>query len=588
MGVATIGLVRAGTVADLRQRGCLVVAAEGQTLALFMNGDQVYAVDNRCPHMGFPLSKGSIKAGILTCHWHHARFDMASGGTFDPWADDVRVFPVRVEEGVIWVDPGGAPKDWAAYWRGRLRDGLEQDLNLITIKAILSLLDLGVPPSEMLATGADFGARYRAQGWGQGLTIMTALANILPALAADDRPLALYHGLVRVAEDSAGRAPRFDLDPLPVAADSAPAPLDRLKAWLRGFVEVRDAEGAERALRTALAQGASPAQASEILLAAATDHVYIDVGHPVDFVNKAFELLDLIGWHKADAVLPSLISGIARARRSEEMNAWRHPIDLIELMDVALAAAPPQQVGARWRGFDALIETLLADDPAATLRALNMALGDGAAYVDVAQAVAYAAALRVARFHTSNEFSDWDTVLHSFTYANAIHQSMHRAPSPDLLRGVYHGAMSIYLDRFLNTPSARLPDERSVRDLPRDAEGLLAELLSLMDKQQQVNPAGAVVYRYLSLGHPPARLLAALGHALLREDTLFHTYQMLEAGYRQYASLAASRPDLAPHVLVAVARYLAAHSPTSRAMLQTARIATRLHRGDDLTSEVDG
>ncbi len=587
MGVATLGLVRAGTVEDLRQRGCLVVAAEGQTLAVFMDGGRIYAVDNRCPHMGFPLSKGSVRAGILTCHWHHARFDMASGGTFDPWADDVRVFPVRVEDGVIWVDPNGAPKDWAAYWRGRLRDGLEQDLNLISIKAILSLLDLGVSPAEILAAGADFGARYRAQGWGQGLTIMTALANILPALAADDRPLALYHGLVRVAEDSAGRAPRFDLDPLPKAADGAPVSLDRLKTWLRGFVEVRDAEGAERALRSALAQGASSAQASDMLLAAATDHVYIDVGHPVDFINKAFELLELIGWSQADAVLPSLIGGIARARRSEEMNAWRHPIDLIGLMDDALAAAPSEQATAGWRGFDALVETLLADDPAAALTALNAALGDGATYVDLAQAVAYAAALRVARFHTSNEFSDWDTVLHSFTYANAVHQSMRRLPSPDLLRGVYHGAMSVYLDRFLNTPAARLPDERSVRDLPRDAEALLAELLNRMDRQQQVNPAGAVVFRYLSLGHPPARLLAALGHALLREDTLFHTYQMLEAGYRQYAGLATARPDLAPQVLVAVARYLAAHSPTARAMLQTARIATRLHRGDDLTSEAD-
>ena len=105
--------------------------------------------------------------------------------------------------------------------------------------------------------------------------------------------------------------------------------------------------------------------------------------------------------------------------------------------------------------------------------------------------------------------------------------------------------------------------------------------------REEVNPAGAVVYRYLSLGHPVDRLLATLGHALLREDTLFHTYQMLEAGFRQYGLLAQTRPDLAPYVLVAVARYVAAHCPTARAMLQTARIAVRLHRGDDLTTEAE-
>lgn len=52
--------------------------------------------DNRCPHMGFPLDRGTVKDCILTCHWHHARFDLASGGTSDPWADDVRAFPVTI------------------------------------------------------------------------------------------------------------------------------------------------------------------------------------------------------------------------------------------------------------------------------------------------------------------------------------------------------------------------------------------------------------------------------------------------------------------------------------------------------------
>lgn len=587
MAIATIGLVRAGTVDELRQKGCLVVTGEGQTIAVFMDNGRVYAIDNRCPHMGFPLSKGSVKNGILTCHWHHARFDMGSGGTFDPFADDVRVFPTRIEDGVIWIDSHAAPKDWTAYWRSRLIDGLEQDLNLITVKSILALLDRGVPPSEILALGAEFGARYRAQGWGPGLTIMTAMANILPWLDKDDQALALYHGLVHVAQDTVNRAPRFDLDPLPTSSDGGPVPLARLKEWLRGFVEVRDPDGAERCLRSALNQGATPAETTDMLMAAATDHVYIDVGHPVDFINKAFELQELTGWDKAPAVLPSLIGGMTRARRSEESNAWRHPIDLIALMDTALADAPNERPTGSWQGFDILVETLLEEDPTATVQALNRALANGAQYVDLSQVVSYAAAVRVARFHTANEFTDWDTVLHTFTYNNAIHQSMLRAPSKELLRGVYHGAMSVYLDRFLNIPPARLPDERSVRDLPTDAQTLLTELLSLLDKQQQVNAAGAVVYRYLSLGHPVDRLLATLGHALLREDTLFHTYQMLEAGYRQYGQLAQTRPDLAPYVLVAVARYVAAHCPTARAMLQTARIAMRLHRGDDLTTEAE-
>jgi hypothetical protein len=84
----------------------------------------------------------------------------------------------------------------------------------------------------------------------------------------------------------------------------------------------------------------------------------------------------------------------------------------------------------------------------------------------------------------------------------------------------------------------------------------------------------------LTLGHPPRSLIAALAHVTLREDAGFHAYQMLEAGARQFA--ASGDMDQGRRILVAVARYLAAHSPTERAALQTADIARRLMRGGDL------
>ena len=70
---------RAASAAEVRSRGCTVVHLDGHALALFAHGDRIYAVDNRCPHMGFPLDRGTVKDGILTCHWHHARFDLESG-----------------------------------------------------------------------------------------------------------------------------------------------------------------------------------------------------------------------------------------------------------------------------------------------------------------------------------------------------------------------------------------------------------------------------------------------------------------------------------------------------------------------------
>jgi hypothetical protein len=135
--------------------------------------------------------------------------------------------------------------------------------------------------------------------------------------------------------------------------------------------------------------------------------------------------------------------------------------------------------------------------------------------------------------------------------------------------------MSVYLDRFLNTPPAPLP--ASGPDGARPA-ALLAGLLPLLDRQQQVNEAGALVAAYLAAGGDDARLLATLGKALLREDRDFHTIQTTEIAFRQYALLRGT--PAGAHMLIAAARYLAAHAPTARAQGQTYSIALRLHRGE--------
>jgi nitrite reductase/ring-hydroxylating ferredoxin subunit len=76
MTEASNGFIRAGTLAELRKRGRVVLGTPGGAVLVLADGDDVVALDNRCPHMGFPLHRGSIEDGILTCHWHHARFDL--------------------------------------------------------------------------------------------------------------------------------------------------------------------------------------------------------------------------------------------------------------------------------------------------------------------------------------------------------------------------------------------------------------------------------------------------------------------------------------------------------------------------------
>jgi nitrite reductase/ring-hydroxylating ferredoxin subunit len=580
-------LVRAGSLEELQQQGCLVVGAGGHTIAVFWHEDRPWAVDNRCPHMGFPLSRGTVCEGLLTCHWHNARFDLASGGTLDPFADDVRAFPAIVKDGQVLVDVSPERGDRAAHWRKRLEEGLEDNLSLVLAKATLALLQGGTTPKEIVRIGARFGARYRARGWSQGMTILTAMANVLPALHPDERPLALCHGLMQVADDCAGQPPRFELEPLPTGDIS----LARLKAWFRQAVDVRDADGAERTLRTAIAAGASSRELADMLFAACTDHYYLDAGHVLDFVNKACELLDLLGWEEAPGILPSLVDGLCRAQRGEEQKAWRYPIDLTGLLEPAFvelpgllgAAVADPWAGARLDGgqFDALVAAILADDPRVAVDALLGSLRRRVALTELGQAVAHASSLRIARFPVSNEFGDWDTVHNTFSSCNALHQAVLRAPSAELARGLFHAAMRIYLDRFLNVPAARLPDTEPSVETPASP----ATLLDLLDREQQVAPAARLVDTHLAAGLSDRELLETLGRAVLREDADFHDYQELEGAWRQYSALRADRPLAARRALVAMVRYEAAHCPTSRAFRQTYQIALRLQRGDALYEE---
>jgi nitrite reductase/ring-hydroxylating ferredoxin subunit len=573
-------LTRVADLAELRAAGRLVVSAGGHTLVLFADGDDVRAVDNRCPHMGFPLHRGTVADGILTCHWHHARFDLCSGGTFDQWADDLPIFPVEVRDASVFVDVSPPEDPVAHQWR-RLRVGLERDIPLVLAKATIALAATDPGGVDVFSNGLEFGVERRGGGWFRGLTTLTCMMNLLPDLDEQDRPFALYHGLAEVAADSAGMPPRFPLAPLP-ATDVDPS---RLALWFRRFVEVRDAEGAERAIVSAVRSGASPVQLAEMLFAAATDHRYLDGGHTLDFVNKALEALDVAGWDRAERVLASLPAQLAFAERMEEANAWRNPVDLVALLEAAFERLPTALRSGRdrrgaWNGRGALVDTVLGDDPRTSLEALVAALEQGASEVEVASAVSFAAATRIARFHTSNEFGDWDTALHTFTFANAVEQGLRRSPSPDLLRGVLDAAMSVHLDRFLNVPPARLPEPTPVGE----ADALLGELPALLDRQQQVAEAGALVTSFLAAGGEADQLVAALGSALLREDRNFHTIQCVEAAVRQHGLLAGTTEASLP--LVAAGRYLAAHATSARSQRQTFEIARRLSRGERLYEDV--
>ena len=576
------------TLEELKKKGCTSLNVNGYNLVLFYHEGHVYALDNRCPHMGFPLSRGTTKDGILTCDWHNARFDLKSGGTFDLWAGDVPSFPTLVQNGEVWVKIG-QPTGTGELHKKSLLEGLEQNNGLLIAKSVIALLSSGIEPAELIRIGIKHGITYRQDGWGQGLTILVCMVNLLPILSPEDRSRALYHGLSAVAQDCDGVAPRFAVKGLP---DMAPD-LVTLKGWFRHFIEVRDSDGAERCLVSAIQAKADPLEIADILFSAATDHRYLDGGHILDFTNKAFEVLEVVGWDMAEGVLSSLVPLYARATRMEERSSWRHPVHLSKILDRSFKEIPSSlELGNKkrgsWKVDKSFVDTLLGDKPDQIADILLNAIRNGATEQELATCVEYASVLRIVYFGTSNEFSDWDTALHTYTFSHAVQRSLHRFTSVDLLRAVFDVAMSVYLIRFLNVPPSHVPTSVA-QENSEEPDTLAKKFLEVLDKRQQVNDASEVVTRYVTSGGNQGRLIAILGNALLREDRNFHSIQMIEAAFGQWKSILKTKLSILDQslILVAATRYLAAHSPTVRRQGQMFEIAFRLHHGAKLYEGIE-
>ncbi|MEK7467846.1 MAG: Rieske (2Fe-2S) protein [Planctomycetota bacterium] len=526
-------------------------------LCIWAEGDKVFAFDNRCPHLGFPMHKGSLKDGIVTCHWHQWRFDACGGGCLTAGGVDLPSYPVEMRGDEVWVDLRPRGDATAARWK-LLDEGLREFNTSKIARAVVALIDAGTSDVEIVKRGALFGVAFRDE-WASGLTILTAHANVLASLelAREDRILALVHGLRAVASDCENRPPPVPVEALPHAET---LDMGRLSGWFRQFVEQRDGQAAKRCLLTMIAKGASPRELADAFLGALTDHVFLDGGHALDFTEKAFELLDRIGWAHAAPVLASLVTDIAGASRSEEDSDWRIPHDLVELIESAET------------GEGVAADTLLSDDPASVVAGL------AAARPGAEDRLAVAALMRVARFHLRNEFFDWDTVHHAFTYAEAARRFVARA-SPGLprIRALLHGAMDVYLVRFLNMPAAPVPKPREAEPMEEIFPKLHGDIGG-----KRVEDAARTVATWLAMGREEKELWRQMASAYLLEDHGFHTAQAFEAGLGLWMGVKGVDPQIAA---VAVARYLSSHSPTNRTVNQTVHATVKLARGERLFEE---
>ncbi len=266
-------------------------------------------------------------------------------------------------------------------------------------------------------------------GWGHSIASATDCLAMLDLYEGDQRALPVVQAIAGTAEMERGRR----VNPLPQPARSLP--VDARSAF-REFVEGEDVEEAQSLLLGAIHAGRGRDEISTWFTDVVSDHL-LSYGHGAIYSQKAFQLLDMLGWDRADTVLPHLVPTIVYGTREDTLPYMRPYMRAMAALDLdTLAAIEPDPT---WRDDGQLVAALLGSDRVAPATAVSSALRAGAGVDGVLDAVVAAVSRRMMRYDTTGEFEfaddfGWLDITHGITYANAARWHHHNAPGPDTVR----------------------------------------------------------------------------------------------------------------------------------------------------------
>lgn len=103
--MSPITWIEIGALADVPRRGARCINTPRGRVAVFRTAeDEVFAIDDRCPHKGGPLSQGIVHGAQVTCPLHNWVFSLQTGLAQGADAGAVRTYPIRSENGRLFID----------------------------------------------------------------------------------------------------------------------------------------------------------------------------------------------------------------------------------------------------------------------------------------------------------------------------------------------------------------------------------------------------------------------------------------------------------------------------------------------------
>jgi len=554
------------------------VAHEGHKLVVVRaDADTVAALDNRCPHEGYPLSQGQLDGGTLTCCWHNWKFNVADGACL-MGGEGAKTWPSRVVGGAVEVDV--SEPDPATVIPGLVdsfREGLFDHDNGRSVRDGVRLLRLGFSPRRLLLELAVYDARHAEYG----STHVLALAADCGRGLADDAGAEAMYAIAPVI-DLCGEANRR-LAPRergPAVACS----MDSVGEALRTAVEAEDVPRAQGLLAGAFDAGVSWPTVEGWLLTIAADH-FTDFGHQLIYLTKVGTWFGGRGkgdaggsdgrhdggHEEADAARElalGLLDSLLFATREDTlpyMGRYSRRLAALDHELPTLFAAVNADV--TWDG-SALRMGVLDGSAAEALDALEHALRQGVPPRRIARELVVAAAHRLLRFKVALDSDTscaegWLWATHRFTFAAAVRQAVEALAAPAALRFLFHAVAFVHSGQPMDEAANEATDERSDQHAARGAEadqasaqqGLLDDLLAAIGARQG-GRAVAAAEQLLSSERGAVALQASLrdlclADPLVRPIVVAHAIKTTWAAFEERAALG-DHPDRDIPVLAAV------------------------------------
>ncbi len=550
--------VDAGALEGLPEGAPTLLRHGKKRLAVIRTADGVHAIDDRCPHEGYPLTQGTVEGTELTCCYHNFKFDLRTGACGR--GESVPTFATRTRDGRVQVFvPAPDPAAERAAAEKSLREGLFERRDGQIARDLVRLLQVGATPAELAVIGASYDADRAPWGCTHALP---AAADVVPLCARYPGPQAvrpLMQCFELSAESNVRRAPRPRVEAIDPGPDPAAA-----EARYRAAMEAERIDEVEGLLRGALGRGWGRAELEPWLFGPPCAH-FIGFGHSLIYAGKVFDLIEAAGGVAAPgAQAESLLVGVAleqaHATRDDVLPAWRW-------WRAAMDEARPQ-LGAWWAACapaldatvsseaegpvdEALVAALLGSDRRAAFDAVAGRLAEGRLDA-VVDGLVLAAAERVRRFDPALDRDEsvqdgWLDVTHLFTFAQAIRVAIDRHRRPEILAVTLQAARMIQnagvLDRAEPAPVA-------------PAKGELAELKAAVDARDP-DRAEALARGWIDDGRAlgPLRVFfedLGLHDALTRPIVVVHLIKTTVAAFVEQA-----RRPADPRPVAAIARLAA-------------------------------